>query len=157
MYIRICIYIYRSSRQPPCTWAAHSILHRPAKHGWAQQCILSNGNWQALLFLYSKFCRLIVNLLNYYEEIPGHFTNSFWAGGLATVTLKIWNTFIGQPICLEDYKLENTSKTHPHKHSVLFLLVQARMHWSWTHLIYLLAICEVLVPEDIRCTLVDLR
>ena len=137
------MFIYISTDLP----CSHPALELPtayffdlSRHGWAQQCILSNGNWQALLFLYSKFCHLIVSLLNHYQEIPGHFTNSFWAGGLAMVTLKIWNTFIGQPICLEDYKLENTSKTHPHKHSAFFT-----------------GICARIVRILIRSTLVDLR
>ena len=118
------IYIYISTDLP----GSHPALELPtayffdlSRHGWAQQCILSNGNWQALLFLYSKFCHLIVSLLNHYQEIPGHFTNSFWAGGLAMVTLKIWNTFIGQPICLEDYKLENMNPKPTHTSTVLFL------------------------------------
>ena len=66
IYIYTCIYvyIYISTDLP----GSHPALELPtayffdlSRHGWAQQCILSNGNWQALLFLYSKPCPSIVS------------------------------------------------------------------------------------------------
>ena len=75
--------------------------------------------------------------------------------------MKIWNTFIGQPICLEDYKLENMNPKPTHTSTVLFLRPKfgefALRSWGfhqiqeilkWAHVDHL-PLGQISVPKDL--------